>query len=40
MPIAAERGKAAVGTVTGDADDVAIATITVAELLVGAARTP
>ena len=33
--IAAERGKAAVEAVIGDADDVAIAAITVAELLVG-----
>ncbi|GGQ23805.1 PIN domain-containing protein [Streptosporangium pseudovulgare] len=33
--IAAERGKAPVETVIGDADDVAIAAITVAELLVG-----
>ncbi|GII77566.1 hypothetical protein Sru01_25480 [Sphaerisporangium rufum] len=33
--IAAERGKATVDTVIGDADDVAIAAITVAELLVG-----
>ncbi|TYB55021.1 type II toxin-antitoxin system VapC family toxin [Nonomuraea sp. PA05] len=33
--IAAERGKAAAGDVIGDADDVAIAAITVAELLVG-----
>ncbi|MER6826263.1 PIN domain-containing protein [Streptosporangium sp. NPDC000563] len=43
--IAAERGKAAVDAVIGDADDVAIAAITVAELLVGveladAARRP
>ena len=43
--IAAERGKASVGTAIGDADDVAIAAITVAELLVGvemadAARRP
>ncbi|GAA4204636.1 PIN domain-containing protein [Microbispora amethystogenes] len=33
--IAAERGKASVDTVIGDADDIAIAAITVAELLVG-----
>jgi tRNA(fMet)-specific endonuclease VapC len=33
--IAAERGKASVDKVIGDADDVAIAAITVAELLVG-----
>ncbi|MEU7836823.1 PIN domain-containing protein [Nonomuraea sp. NPDC049129] len=33
--IAAERGKASVDEVIGDADDVAIAAITVAELLVG-----
>lgn len=33
--IAAERGKASVDTVIGDADDVAVAAITVAELLVG-----
>ncbi|MDA0632236.1 PIN domain-containing protein [Nonomuraea sp. CA-218870] len=33
--IAAERGKAAVDTVIGDADDVAIAAITVAQLFVG-----
>lgn len=33
--IAAERGRAAVDEVIGDADDVAIAAITVAELLVG-----
>jgi tRNA(fMet)-specific endonuclease VapC len=33
--IAAERGKASVETVIEDADDVAIAAITVAELLVG-----
>ncbi|MGP3964397.1 PIN domain-containing protein [Nonomuraea sp. 3N208] len=33
--IAAERGKASVGAVIGDADDVAIAAISVAELLVG-----
>ncbi|MET8156710.1 PIN domain-containing protein [Sphaerisporangium sp. NPDC005289] len=33
--IAAERGKVSVDTVIGDADDVAIAAITVAELLVG-----
>ncbi|WP_214105700.1 PIN domain-containing protein [Acrocarpospora catenulata] len=43
--IAAERGKASVDTVIGDTDDVAIAAITVAELLVGvemadAARRP
>ncbi|MBB2912426.1 tRNA(fMet)-specific endonuclease VapC [Streptosporangium becharense] len=43
--IAAERGKASVDTVIGDADDVAIVAITVAELLVGvetadAARRP
>ncbi|GGK78407.1 hypothetical protein Sme01_22940 [Sphaerisporangium melleum] len=43
--IAAERGRASVDTVIGDADDVAIAAITVAELLVGvemadAARRP
>ncbi|MEV4059922.1 PIN domain-containing protein [Nonomuraea dietziae] len=43
--IAAERGKASVDAVIGDADDVAIAAITVAELLVGveladAARRP
>ncbi len=33
--IAAERGKASVDAVIGDADDVAVAAITVAELLVG-----
>ncbi|MFG1702772.1 PIN domain-containing protein [Nonomuraea sp. M3C6] len=33
--IATERGKASVDTVIGDADDVAIAAITVAELLAG-----
>lgn len=33
--IAAERGKASVDAVIGDTDDVAIAAITVAELLVG-----
>ncbi|WP_436764439.1 PIN domain-containing protein [Streptosporangium sp. V21-05] len=33
--IAAERGRASVDAVIGDADDVAIAAITVAELLVG-----
>lgn len=33
--VAAERGRAAVDTVIGDADDVAIAAITAAELLVG-----
>ncbi|MGW6502627.1 PIN domain-containing protein [Nonomuraea angiospora] len=33
--IAAEQGKASVDTVIGDADDVAIAAITMAELLVG-----
>ncbi|MFC4530081.1 PIN domain-containing protein [Sphaerisporangium dianthi] len=33
--IAAERGRVSVDTVIGDADDVAIAAITVAELLVG-----
>lgn len=33
--IAAERGRASVDTVIGDTDDVAIAAITVAELLVG-----
>jgi tRNA(fMet)-specific endonuclease VapC len=33
--IAAERGKASIDKVIGDADDVAIAAITVAELLVG-----
>ncbi|MEO3800102.1 PIN domain-containing protein [Nonomuraea sp. B1E8] len=33
--IAAERGRASIGSVIGDADDVAIAAITVAELLVG-----
>ncbi|MEU6778387.1 PIN domain-containing protein [Nonomuraea angiospora] len=43
--IAAERGKTSVDTVIGDADDVAIAAITVAELLVSvemadAARRP
>ncbi|MEW1836340.1 PIN domain-containing protein [Nonomuraea angiospora] len=43
--IAAERGKASVDTVIEDADDVAIAAITMAELLVGvemadAARRP
>ncbi|MEU6715590.1 PIN domain-containing protein [Nonomuraea sp. NPDC046802] len=43
--IAAERGKTSVDTVIDDADDVAIAAITVAELLVGvemadAARRP
>ncbi|MBT2233909.1 PIN domain-containing protein [Nonomuraea sp. NEAU-A123] len=43
--IAAERGKASVDRVIGDADDVAIAAITVARLLVGvemadAARRP
>ncbi|MEU8385836.1 PIN domain-containing protein [Streptosporangium sp. NPDC048865] len=43
--IAAERGTTSVDTVIGDADDVAIAAITVAELLVGveladAARRP
>lgn len=43
--IAAERGRASVDAVIGDADDVAIAAITVAELLVGveladAARRP
>ncbi|MEV4110969.1 PIN domain-containing protein [Nonomuraea sp. NPDC049695] len=43
--LAAERGKASVDIVIGDADDVAIAAITVAELLVGvemadAARRP
>lgn len=43
--IAAERGRASVDAVIGDSDDVAIAAITVAELLVGvemadAARRP
>ncbi|MET7463227.1 PIN domain-containing protein [Nonomuraea sp. NPDC005501] len=43
--IAAERGKASVDAVIGDADDLAISAITVAELLVGveladAARQP
>ncbi|KAB8182029.1 PIN domain-containing protein [Microbispora catharanthi] len=33
--IAAERGKAEVDSVIGDADDVAVAAITIAELLVG-----
>lgn len=33
--IAAERGKAEVGSVIGDTDDVAVAAITIAELLVG-----
>ncbi|MFI6509442.1 PIN domain-containing protein [Streptosporangium sp. NPDC050855] len=33
--IAAERGKASVDAVIGDTDDVAVAAITVAELLVG-----
>ncbi|GAA3529849.1 hypothetical protein GCM10022419_005980 [Nonomuraea rosea] len=33
--IAAERGKASVDAVIGDADDVAISAITVAEMLVG-----